>query len=77
MLKKYYSSEDERELRNLSELMFEEISSGVYYVIKDRHVRHSKFVSSDIVISSMENKNVKTAIKGSRGVYANFNWEQL
>lgn len=73
MIMKYYNSSDIRILKEQSMVMFEEVSSGVYYVAKDRMDEFPSYVTSKDVVEALNNK-VKIAVKDSSGVsaYANF-----
>ena len=71
MLIFYHNSSDERLLRIHSNVMFREVSSGVYHVVKDRFSLYPSFVNSEKVISAL-NKKEKVAITGKSGMYANF-----
>ena len=77
MLKRYYDSRDERKLKEQSWFMFEEISSGVYAVIKDRFDLYGMknfdkiVVGSGDVVSALNNAK-KVAVTGKSGMYANF-----
>jgi len=53
--------------------MFEEVSSGVYHVVKDRNHKYanSNFVTSDIVANALS-YNAKVSVNGNSGLFANF-----
>mgnify|MGYP003483009170 FL=1 len=71
MLKRYYNSSDEILLREQSQTMFKEVSSGVYHVVKDREGVYPSFVESDEVVQALNNK-VDIAVVGNNGTYSNF-----
>lgn len=71
MIKQYFSSSDERRLKDQSHTMFREVSSGVYYVEKDRYGDYPRFVTSGDVTDALNNRR-KTSVTSSIGIYANF-----
>ncbi len=71
MMKSYYSSSEGRRLREQSNVMFEEASSGVYKVIKDRHDIYSDYVTFKEVIEALNNEE-KVAVKSANKTYSNF-----
>lgn len=58
----------ERFLKDRSQVMFEEISSGVYITLKDRESYYSKFVNSKTVSWAL-NDNSRVVIKRLDGKF--------
>ena len=71
MLKIYYNSTDEIALKKESTTMFNEVSSGVYQVIKDRMDVYPNYVTSVEVVEAL-NSREKIAVTGKSGMHSNF-----
>ena len=57
MIMKYYNGSDIRILKEQSLAMFEEVSSGVYYIAKDRIDEFpTSYVTSKDVVEALNNK---------------------
>lgn len=76
MIKQYFNSSDERELKVQSMIMFREISSGVYHVEKDRLNELQEYVSEGDVVTCL-NYYEGVAVTGSRGIFANFELKNM
>jgi hypothetical protein len=77
MIKRFYSSSDERFLKEQSVLMFEEISDGVYLVIKDRVDRYMEYATSNQVAEALNHiHKVVVVHKGNGSGYANWNFDR-
>ena len=74
MIKRYFEHTEQTKIRNMSELVFEEISSGIYHIKKDRYVdfNESNFTNSDGVVKMLTIYKRRITIENSTGVYANF-----
>jgi hypothetical protein len=74
IMKRFFSSLDERILKDQTDTMYEEVSDGIYLIVKDRlGVYKEEFVSQAEVIEDL-NSNFKTVVvhrNGGSG-YANF-----
>lgn len=71
MYKRYYNSTEEIRLREQSNVMLEEVSSGIYHVKKDLTGHYKGYTESINVIFALNNEE-KVAVSGRSGVYANF-----
>lgn len=71
MLVKYNSSTEERRLKEQSHMMFEEVSSGIFHVKKDRTGQYKGYTGLRNVIFALNNED-KVAVAGLNGTYANF-----
>ncbi|MCM3109927.1 hypothetical protein [Lederbergia lenta] len=73
MLNKYFSRSDELRLLDQAVTVFKEVSSGVYYVKKDRMGVYPDYVQEDEVATVLNSpKKEKVAVTGNSGLYANF-----
>lgn len=70
---RYYSGSDVRRLKDQSHIMFEEVSDGIYRVLKDRFDELPTYVSS-IEIPKHLNSSRKVAVShaGLGSGFANF-----
>jgi hypothetical protein len=74
IMKRFFSSLDERILKDQTDTMYEEVSDGIYLIVKDRlGVYKEEFVSQAEVIEDL-NSNFKTVVvhRGGSSGYANF-----
>jgi hypothetical protein len=74
MIKRFFNSTDVRILKEQSNLILEELSDGIYLVVKDRFEKYdTEFASSADVLKSLRftQKTVVVERGGSTG-YANY-----
>lgn len=71
MFIRYFDSTDERRLKEQCDVMFDEVSSGVYYVKKDRLGIYADYITFSEVAEAL-NKIEKVAVTTKRRIYANF-----
>ncbi len=76
MMKLFYNSSDVRKLKEQSVTMFEEVSDGVYYVLKDRTGDYFGYTTASDVVKALNNED-KVAVTNIKRVaaYANFDIE--
>jgi hypothetical protein len=74
MIKKYFGNINLKYLEEQSMVMFQEVSDGIYFVVKDRTGIYPSYVTS-ILVADVLNNNEKIAVV-HKGVdasgYANF-----
>jgi hypothetical protein len=76
-MKRFYSSSDERLLKDHAFLMFEEISDGVYLVVKDRVDRYKEYATPLQVVEALNHVHrVAVVNRGGGSGYANWNFER-
>jgi hypothetical protein len=84
MIRKFYNSSDLRLLKEQCNIMFEEVSDGVYLVVKDRCNKYKAFATSQIVAEALNHLHgVVVVHKNGISGYANYqkvkgadiNWE--
>lgn len=70
---RYYSSSDVRRLKDQSHIMFEEMSDGIYRVLKDRYDELPTYVASIEIIKFLNSK-MKVAVShaGLGSGFSNF-----
>lgn len=71
MLRRYFSESDERLLIKQSTVMFLEISSGIYEVVKNSKGNCSNFVNADTVILALETEE-RVSLISNTGTWSNF-----
>jgi len=76
MIKQYLNSSDVRKLQEQSITMFAEVSSGVYFVTKDRMDIYPSYVNSTAISEALSNR-IKIAVSDSQGLTAYANFELL
>lgn len=77
-MKRMFSTIDIRLVKEQSNIMFEEVSDGIYLVIKDRMEKfNEEFVSSTEVLTKLNfTSKVAVVSKGGSSGYANFNFDR-
>jgi len=75
-MKRFYNSSDERQLKEQATLMFEELSDGIYLVVKDRLGKHMEYATSAQVFEALNHiHNVVVVNRGGSSGYANWNFD--
>lgn len=65
------NNKEKREKYKEAEVVFEELSSGVYFVKKDKNEDYNNLVTSEIVTTLLDSK-VLVMVEGIHKTYSNF-----
>ena len=73
-MKKFYSSSEQTRLKEQATFVFEELSDGIYLVVKDRYNKYNKYVSSEQVFEAL-NHISKVVVVNRVGINGYANWD--
>lgn len=72
MIEKHKDTEvNMKQLQERAEVAFEEIFSGAFIVVKRDYSKHENVTSLETIMDYL-NSTIKTVVKSTNGIYANF-----